>query len=94
LLDRRFSKQWPMLKPVFSHLPTTTRVQPEKVQEFLGDLRDLRNAIAHHDPIIDWPFAESMRKMDLLAGPISPVILKWMKDRSRVTCVLLEDPRR
>ena len=94
LLDRRFSYLWRVIQPVFIHVPPTTRVTADGMERLLGDIRDLRNAIAHHDPIIDWYFERSIRGMDNLVGPVSPPILKWMKERSRVDAVLAEDPRR
>ena len=63
------------------------------IEERIENLGDLRNAIAHHDPVFDWDFQRSFRNAKMIAGAISPQIQSWMVSRSRVQGVLGEDPR-
>ena len=63
------------------------------IEERVEDLGDLRNAIAHHDPIFNWNLQRSALNAKMIAGAISPQIQSWMVGRSRVREVLARDPR-
>jgi hypothetical protein len=96
LLREVYQKRfWPYIRDAFAHLPPTwPKLKRDFVETRVVDLRDLRNDIAHHRPIIDHDLATSLQGIKTLSGLISPEIQWWLSRRSRVPEVLGADPRK
>lgn len=64
-----------------------------QVYDRVDHLCDLRNEIAHHDPIFERDHQADLTDVTMLAAAISPVVQGWLVKRSRVKDVLGQDPR-
>ena len=89
-----YQRLWPTLKEAFSYLPPRVSIRQADMCDHVSDLHELRNGIAHHDPIFDWNFEASITNLKRVAEPICPRTYGWIDQRSRVRDLLAADPRR
>jgi hypothetical protein len=84
---------WPKLEKAFPYSQPGATIRRSDIYERVADLHELRNHIAHHEPIFAWEFQRSLRNLKMVAGAICPEAQIWMVQRSRVPAVLDNDPR-
>ncbi len=84
LLQRYQQRLWPTLQKAFYGLPPGHKIKRSDVEDRIKSLVELRNAIAHHDPIFDLHLEIIFQKAKTVAGHISPSIQVWMGERSQV----------
>jgi hypothetical protein len=89
-----YQRLWPTLKEAFVYLPPRVSIRQADMCDHVSDLHELRNGIAHHDPIFNWNFEASVTNLKRVAEPICPKTYGWMNQRSRVRDLLAADPRR
>ena len=75
----------PALRGAFSHLTPLTRKQAHRP---LNCLRELRNRIAHHEPIFARNLSEDHQRILAVTGWISPAARSWIEGHSRVAALL------
>ena len=90
LLQRRYNQRlWrPTLRKAFPHVE---RITSQEVYDFLEDLHELRNRIAHHEPIFSEArhrLRERHRNILKIIGWISPHQKDWVAAHSRVEEIL------
>ena len=89
LFARRYDALWnAQLNQAFS--PAMKR---KDLYDKLAELRDLRNRIAHHEPIHGLPLADLHDSILWVLERISPVAAVWVSHHSRVPTIL-GDPER
>jgi len=94
LLNRQHeSKLGTIIKPCFTYA-SGKAVYLDVVSTKVGDLYEMRNAIAHHHPIFHWDFDDSATNVLYLAEWMSQPLRAWLFQRSRVVDVLKENPLR
>jgi hypothetical protein len=91
LLHQKYRRLWGDIEGGFQASPR--HMDREDLYTRVDDLYQLRNAIAHHDLIIDRDLAASHRYAVDICGAISPAIQVWLQGRPRVPALLNEDPR-
>ena len=90
LLDRRYDVLWRTeLHRAFA--PGTAR---SGLHKELVKLRDLRNRIAHHEPVHSLPLDEHHESLLWVLGMFSPVAAEWVSSHSRVPGILATPDRR
>lgn len=91
LFSRRYDMAlWrPALRRVFRKSPSLTRGD---VYLALTSLKDLRNRIAHHEPIYRMDLGHRLNDVYLVLGAINPLALRWSQRLSRVESLLEEKP--
>jgi hypothetical protein len=94
LLTPGYQRLWLTLKEAFAYLPPRVSIRQADMCDHVSDLHELRNGIAHHDPIFDWNFKASLTNLRRVGEPICPKTYAWLDSRSRVRDVLAADPRR
>lgn len=77
----------PALRRAFPHRTPLTRKQAHRP---LNALRQLRNRIAHHEPIFARPLLEDHQRILEVTGWISPAARAWIEHHSSVPKVLDE----
>lgn len=90
LLARRYTASlWPAMRPAFAHLPSPDR---RLLEEPVARLHQIRNRLAHHEPLIAEPLAD--RYADLLAvvGFVDPGLRLWVDDGNNLRAVLATRP--
>ena len=75
----------PALRRAFPHRAKLTRMAAHQA---LDPLRNLRNRIAHHEPIFARRLDEDHARILEVAGWISPGARAWIEHRSRVPLLL------
>jgi hypothetical protein len=91
LLDAKHSPQlWaPALRHAFPHLRPKVRTE---VYDRLEKLNNLRNRIAHYEPIHRTPLEQRWQDLLLVAGWICPTSAAWIDSGSTVTETLATRP--
>ncbi len=74
------------LHQAFPHRPSTMR--RKHVSRALSDLRKLRNRIAHHEPVHEYPLAELLEQAMALIGAIDPAARSWVESAVRASSVV------
>lgn len=83
---------WPQrLKTAFPFLPTSHNRQ--MVHQRLDDLRDLRNRVAHHEPILHLDLSAKYAELLEIIGWISADMKWWVSHTCTFQHVLAERPR-
>ena len=77
----------PALRRAFPHRMPLTRKQAHRP---LNTLRQLRNRIAHHEPVFARPLLEDHQRILEVTGWISPATQSWIKHHSCVPMMLDE----
>lgn len=68
--------------------PHNRNLQRKQCHSLLQPLRELRNRIAHHEPILKRNLAQDHADLLVIAGWICPVTQRWIRERSRFPQVL------
>ncbi|WP_244888652.1 hypothetical protein [Pseudorhodobacter antarcticus] len=90
LLPRHEAVFWPNFHANFSHLPAA--VSYERLYKRCDDVREFRNRIFHHEPILHRNItAEYSQIMELIKW-FSPDKATWIKTYSRVMTVVRQKP--
>jgi hypothetical protein len=89
LLTRRHTALWPDLASAFAHAPDRRR---ETVEAPIGRLHELRNRIAHHQPIWNHDLAYRHDDLLLVAAFLDPGLPAWIEGDSPVADVLAARP--
>jgi hypothetical protein len=93
LLHQRYEQRlWPILTEAFSAIPSGVKIRRDTTRDRVKHLVELRNGIAHHDPIFDWDLGASFQSAKTVCGYISPHVQAWMVSRSQVQQVLEQHP--
>jgi hypothetical protein len=80
LLARRYSATlWPAIVHAFPHLPRRGNAQ-RTLESHVIDLHKLRNRIAHHEPLINFPLAARLHSLEFVLDCIDPHIRAWALD--------------
>lgn len=82
---------WPILQNAF-HDAKGDRLRRTDLDRQVGHLYDLRNRIAHHEPIFYWDLASSWEKLVEAAGWICSDTRDWISARSRMPTILAARP--
>ncbi len=75
----------PAIRGAFPH---RTRLNRRQAHRPLDRLRDLRNRIAHHEPIFERNLTSDHRQIVDVAGWISPTIQAWIEHYSQVPAII------
>lgn len=78
LFGRQLHPLWQQLRPIFQ----AKGVQRGTIAGELKDLRQLRNRIAHYEPIIALPLAQRYASITTLTGWLSPSAAAWIANYS------------
>lgn len=90
LLDRRYDVLWRTeLHRAFAPGAARSELHKELVK-----LRDLRNRIAHHEPVHSLPLDEHHESLLWVLEMLSPVAARWVSSHSRVPDILAAPDRR
>ena len=65
----------------------------DKIRNIIEPIRELRNRIAHHEPILKMNVKDTHQNMIQLTTLICKETAKWMEQNSKVNEVLDNDPR-
>ncbi len=79
----------PALRHAFPHM---TRARREAVYDRVDQLHELRNRVAHHEPIHRADLAARYAELVQVAGWIDPAAAAWIEETSRVPEVLAARP--
>lgn len=86
LFAKRYDTLWNTeLNRLFSPTPTRRDLYDELVS-----LRDLRNRIAHHEPIHQLPLSDCHNSILRVLGMLSPVAASWVSGHSQVPEILAD----
>lgn len=90
LLSKRYKDNlWPWtLRFAFPHWQGS----PNGLFEAMQSLRQLRNRVAHHEPVINRNVKQDDSFCDRILGAICPTTRTWSQQRSRVHTVLASRP--
>lgn len=78
LLARRYSATlWPAIRHAFPHLPGRDRVQ---LEEPVMRLHQVRNRIAHHEPLIREDVRARVADLEAVLDAIDPALRAWVRD--------------
>lgn len=80
---------WPDLASGFPHAPTRAR---RGIETPVAHLHDLRNRLAHHEPIWNKPLEERRKEIYTVVSAINPQLCRWVADRCRIRAVLEQCP--
>lgn len=90
LLSNRYRTiLWPTLRRGFPHIPTGSE---KTLFSRVGRIHDLRNRIAHHEPIFGRRLDLDHRDCLLVLGAVCPVTAQWAEGISRIPEVLANTP--
>lgn len=90
LLPRHEPVFWPNLNAAFPDLPPT--VTYDALYKRCDDVREFRNRIFHHEPIMHRNITKEYSQIMELIGWLSPDKAKWIKPYSRVMTVARQKP--
>jgi hypothetical protein len=90
LLPRHEAVFWPNLHVNFSHLPAA--VSYERLYKRCDDVREFRNRIFHHEPILHKNITAEYSQILELIKWLSPDKATWIKTYSRVMTVVRQKP--
>lgn len=84
----------PHLRTVMPHLDQTKTVQQLRgfIHRDLEQLRELRNRIAHHEPIFKRPLADDLTKIQELIAFRCPTTSEWLKQNHQAHTMLAAKP--
>jgi hypothetical protein len=93
LLARRYSATlWPAIVHAFPHRPRRGDAQ-RTLESHVIDLHQLRNRIAHHEPLINVPLTDRLRSLEFVLDCINPQIRTWaLDDGGRLAALLQNRP--
>lgn len=93
LLARRYSATlWPAIVHAFPHRPRRGNAQ-RTLESHVIDLHQLRNRIAHHEPLINVPLAARLRSLEFMLDCIDPRVRAWaLDDGGRLAALLRNRP--
>jgi len=90
LLARRYTASlWPALRPAFPNLSSADR---RVLEEPVARLHQLRNRVAHHEPMIAEPLPARYVDMLLVVGAVDPGLRAWVAANNRLLEVLGRRP--
>lgn len=89
LITRRLTNLWPDLATGFPYAPDRRR---GTVEEPVARLHELRNRIAHHQPVWHRPLLDGHADLLTVTGYIDPMLRAWVRDTSRVQATLALRP--
>lgn len=72
--------------------PRLTEKQPKQLFKRVGHIWNLRNRIAHYEPIHTRKLDEDLNDCFEIIGAVCPVTCEWSKNRSKVELALQERP--
>ena len=90
LLPRHEAVMWTDLRAWFTHLPTN--VIYDDLHERCDAIREFRNRIFHHEPILNRDISKEHSQIMELIGWLSPDKAAWIKPYSRVMTVMRAKP--
>jgi hypothetical protein len=82
------------IKSLFPHAPTTMNVQQirSNIHDNIRDIRELRNRIAHHEPIFSRDTSNDYADIHKLIHWRSDVVSGWMDNLQSVTDLIARKP--
>lgn len=90
LLARRYTASlWPALRPGFPYLASADR---RELEAPVARLHQLRNRVAHHEPLIAEPLTDRYADMLLVVGAVDPQLQNWLASGNRLPDVLASRP--
>ncbi len=90
LLARRYTATlWPALRPGFPYLPSADRLGLEAP---VTRLHQLRNRVAHHEPLIAEPLSARYEDMLFVVAAVDPHLKAWLAAGNRLPDVLASRP--
>ena len=78
LFGRESHHLWQHLRPIFQ----SERLQRNAIAQQLSNFRNLRNRVAHYEPILALPLAQRYADIVTLTGWLSPSAAAWINDAS------------
>lgn len=79
----------PAIRCAFPHLVPQRR---ETIYQLVDPMHNLRNRIAHHEPIHDRPLDRRYEDLLVLVGYIDPALRTWLAHNSQVPRLLTQRP--
>ncbi|WP_327640042.1 Abi family protein [Kribbella sp. NBC_00482] len=81
----------PLWRPYLHHAFAAGTSRPD-VDVRMGDLHELRNRVAHHEPLLSWNLVKAQQQLVELAGLISPDLAQHITTSSKVAALLASRP--
>ena len=78
-------------RPYLHHAFAAGTSRPD-VDVRMGDLHELRNRVAHHEPLLTWNLVEAQQQLTELADLISPELAQHITTSSKLTALLAARP--
>ncbi|MFC0626065.1 hypothetical protein [Kribbella deserti] len=78
-------------RPYLHHAFAAGTSRPD-VDVRMGDLHELRNRVAHHEPLLTWDLVKTQQQLAELADLISPELAQHIAASSKVTELLAAKP--
>lgn len=78
LYSRQYHHLWATLRPVFQ----VKGLQRQALAVDLDDLRNLRNRIAHYEPVVALPLAQLYGNLTTITGWLAPAAAAWIAGAS------------
>lgn len=87
LIGKEYENTWQQVLHRIARRPDGRGLRRKDLTRPLGPIRQLRNRVAHHEPILHWDLPKHHAAMIELIGWLSPVAADWCRAHARFGAV-------